>query len=293
MSYENTFESACLVVVTIKNWNAFKKIPKEKLSQLVKNKKLSERVRGTKELVDRKKLADINSVINKTRNTVKAYSLPFPIPTVFLVPKQKIEKLAEEINEFKEALNDAVDDFAEDYDKYITEAEETLGEELFNENDFPKNIKERFQIEVRFIEMTVPGKLKKFSPEVYKEEERKYKEMMEQARKEAVLFLREGFAEILNKMIETLTGNDGEPKKIRSDAVQRIDKFFDEFLSKNIFKDDELQNMIKQAKEVMMGVNAKDLKNSEKLRQYVTKNIEKVQEELDKSITTYKRSLLI
>lgn len=290
---ENIFDSAVLINLQIKCWGNTKKIPTNRFNQ-ISNKELSKWVRANKGLIDKEALADIHSIITKTRNIVKDKSLPFPIEGVFLVPKEIIIDLDTELKKAKEAFIEQVEIFVEEYDEYIDAAKEELGEDLFNEEDYPTNIRERFNIDYKFLEMGVPGEIKNVSIKLYEEEKEKFKITMEQTRNECVLYLRQGFLKVVQDISEMLNGfESGERKRMRQETLDKVEDFFNVFQTKNIFKDSELNELIKKARNNIFGLEFEDLKQSNTLREHITENMEEIQKSLEKSITTYKRKLLI
>lgn len=286
-------KEAVLCALNTRCWgNSSKKVEQEKLKKLT-GKELSKMLNHNKRVVNKKALADINAIITKARNTIKSYALPFPIDSVYLVPKSKVFELATKLDELIENLPIAVDVFADTYQERIMEAREDLGEVLFNEADYPTDIKNHFSISYRFLEMGVPGEFKEVSPDLYNKEMAKFKQMMEEARGECVIYLREAFVKELKGITDALTGQteDGKAKRIREDTLQKVERFFDIFKTKNIFADTELLKEIESARRVMFGIEASDLKSSEKLKELIVKQIEKVSDTVENSIVKYRRKV--
>jgi hypothetical protein len=279
-----------LCILETHSWGASKRIPIEKIN---KNEKLSKWIRANKGLIDKEALATINSKIGEAVNLVKNNALPFPIRGVNFIPKDLIIEISEKLNNMMIELNELINNFAEKYDEYVNAAKIELAD-FFNEEDYPQDIKSKFGLNYRFLELSVPGEVNKISPKLYKEEMDKFKNMMEQARHEGILFLREGFATVISSIVNSITGvSTGESKGIRKESVEKVENFFEEFKNKNIFKDDELLQLIENARNAMFGVSSKDINQSEGLRKHITKEMEKVKDELEKSITSYKRKIIL
>lgn len=293
MQTEDITKLGVLCSLEKRTWSAIKRIPKEKLKNLA-SKKLSSWVKANKGLIDKNALTEINSKITKAINIIQGASLPFPIRGIWFVPKELVLGVSQQLDEVIEELNILVNKFADKYDDYIEAAREELGLDLFNEADYPQDIKSKFGIAYKFLELGVPGEIKKISPKLYNEEMVKFTNMMEQARNEGILFLREAFADCISSIVDSLKGKTtGETKRIRSESVEKVEKFFEEFKSKNIFKDNELLKLIENGRDAIFGVSSKDLTNSDALRKHVTKEMEKVKEELEKSISSYKRKIVL
>lgn len=285
---ENPILGAILVNLTIKHWANTKKVPIEKLNK-ISNKKLSTRLKASKDLVDKKLLENINTVINKARMLVKSKSLPFPVDGFYLCPKKSIQTLCEELDEIIEMLEEPLDDFAKDYEEMIKASEEELGSDFFNRDDYPKDIKSKFGIKYRLFDLKPSEEIKEFDPDLYKEEQEKFKEMMDETRNECISFLRNGFLQILQSLTDTLTGD----KRIRQDSIDRIEKFFLDFTTKDIFKDEELKHVLQDTKKTLFGISAKDLRDNKILKESIQNEIKKINENLNNIMENKTRKLTI
>lgn len=285
---KSELQGAILVNLRINQWGNTKRVPIEKIKKIT-NKKISNLIRINKGLIDKKFLEEISHIINKARATVKVYSLPFPIDGFYLVPKKSVQELCESLNEIIEPLNESLNNLAQAYEEIKAEAKEELGEDFFNENDYPEDIKTKFKITYRLFDLKPSEEVKQFDPELYKEEEKKFKNMMEETRKECINYLREGFLQVLQGITDTLTTS----QRIRQDSLDRVEKFFNEFTTKDIFKDEELSKLIKSAKDTMFGISSKDLKNSEILKEHIHTEIVSIGKELKTLIENKPRKLTI
>lgn len=272
------FESHC--------WQAVKRIPKDKAKKYGKDFEKGW-VKANKNLIDRKKLEDIQSFISEARKLISSVALPFPIKGIYFIPNEQVETINSGLKTFATEMNIKVEEFAAQYSNYISEAKEELGEESFNESDYPLNIRERFGLHWRFFEMTVPSSI---TNEIKSEETKRFNDLMQQAKHEAILALRGGFAEIVTHLTDTLSGKlEGEEKRLRASSIEKVTEFFNEFQSKNVFKDNELESLIKKAKDVVAGVTPKDLRNDESLTKLINEELGKIRDELDSSTETIRR----
>jgi hypothetical protein len=286
----NVFENAVILATETHAWGNTKKIPTERI-QKIADKNLSEWIRMNKGLVDKSALEEIQQIITKFRNICKSYSLPFPGEGVYLVPIANVQKLTEKLEDIKGSFESAVNTLEVHFDDYIDAAEEELGED-FNREDYPTNIKKRFGMSYRFLSMAVPGELKKVSPQVFKEEEDKFRNMMEDTRKECILYLREGFLEAVTKITDILKDKeDGENRKLHERTLNKIETLYNEFQNKNLFKDDALQLLMEDAKGILFGVDAKDLSESSGLRKAIIKQMEEVKDVLESGVETIRRKI--
>jgi hypothetical protein len=282
----NIFNLGTLLQFETHCWQAVKRISKDKAKKYGKDFEKGW-VKANKNLINRKKLEVIQSYISKARTLIESFALPFPIKGIYFIPNDSVEKLNSGLSEITDEMGTEVEKFAIQYDQFITEAEEELGPEGFNKSDYPLNIREKFGIQWRFFEMTIPSSI---TNEIKEEESKRFKELMQQAQKNAVIALREGFAEIVTHLTETLSGKlSGENKRIRESSIEKVAEFFNEFQNKNVFKDDELESLIKKAKEVVKGVTPKDLSSDKDLTKLVHKQLGAIKDELDSSTETIRR----
>ena len=286
----NIFNLGTLVQLETHSWQGFKKIKDSSILDRDIKIQNKERIKHSKDLIDRAFLKDINSAITEARTAVKKYAFPFPLSGIDFIAKDKVKDLNEELLEIRVKFKKAVKAFAKKYDECVEASEKELGD-LWNVEDYPDDIQSKFDLSWRFFDMSLP---KKVGNELYEEESKKFKNLMEETKRMGIVALREGFGKIVNNLVETLSGKlDGEEKRIRQDSIDKISDFFEEFQSKNIFKDEELEELVKKAKNVVKGVSSKHLKDDNSLAEAIHKQLSKVSKELNKSTETFRRKLTL
>lgn len=283
----NIFDLGTLCQFETHTWQARKGIPKE-----VKERMTSEVdwVSGYKRLIKKERLQGINSVITSVRNYIWDISLPFPIKSVHFISNQVTEEADIKLRAYVKMLKKEVNLFAKDYDKWIKESEKALKKDgLFDKESYPMNVRNRYSVEWRWFDMTIPAGI---TNEMYKVESDRIQTMMDETRHNCVIAMREGFGELVTHLTDTLNGKlDGQKRRVRPESLEKIDKFFETFKYKNIFNDAQLQNMVTQAKDLLVDVTPKDLRNDESLTKLIHSELSDMQEELTKSTETYKRKL--
>jgi hypothetical protein len=293
--FKSVLQDAVLVAVELHQWGNTKKIPAEVMKKIT-GKKLSKWVKTNKGLLDKEALTDVNSKINRVRSIFKAYSLPFPITAICLIPIALLEKACEEADAAIDDVHEARKELSANYKEYKKLAKEELEPDgLFDPNDYPDNIENRFDATYRIIKLEVPGELEKVNPALYKQEMQKFKDTMISTRDECMLFLRQGFLKEVKSVIASLTGEteDGEQKRIRSETVEKMDKFFEYFKTRDIFKDQEFFKLIKDTRATMAGITSKDLRDSEALKNHITEEMQKVANLAEKNIVKFKRGIIL
>jgi hypothetical protein len=288
---ENIFEKGCLVQLSVSQWGANRKIDKEKLAQMVSS---PEWVRATKKLVDPEALKPIAKVSNKARSYIEKTSLPFPIHGMLFVPKEMISRVDAKLQSYKERFESAVDAFLGDYESLRRSAMTYLGD-LFNELDYPVSIRSKFSFGWRFIILDVPnGNIGLLSPEVYEREKEKFVRTMEDARKLAVESLREEFSAMVERITERFSnGSDGRPKVFKNATVTSFYEYFETFKERNIFKDDQLAELVNRAQEILGSHSAETIRSNSQLKERIGESMAEVEKAMAEILARPRRKVVM
>jgi len=242
----------------------------------------SEWLKGRKFLVNPELLGPIKTSVHQARNTVQKHTLPFPITSLYLIPKESLGIVDEALEGFRERFWKKVNDFVDQYDLAREEARTVLGD-LFNDTDYPEDISTKFKFEWRFLTLDLPKKSKILTPEIYQREKEKFEAMMEETRQMATEALAGELGEIVTQMVERLNGN-GKGKSINSAMLNKIRDFFDAFETKNLFDDEKLNEVVAQAHSVIDGVSPYGIKYNEVMRKRITDAMGGIKETVDNVI---------
>ena len=162
-----------------------------------------------------------------------------------------------------------VEKFISNYEDEREKARESLGH-LFNESDYPIDVRRKFRFDWRFITLDIPGKSGILSPELYEREKEKFQVLMEETRELATVALREEFAGIVRHMVERLSGEeDGKPKKFKNSMMVKMGEFLESFGDRNLFNDAKLAELFDQARDAVNGLLTYELRQDENLRRYI------------------------
>ena len=288
---ENIFEKGCLVQLSVSQWGAARKIDKSKLAEMVSS---PDWVRATKKLVDPESLKPVSKITNEARSYLTGVSLPFPIKGLVFIPKDLISRVDERLQDFKDRFDREVETFLGDYHYLRSLARIYLGE-LFNELDYPVDIRRKFSFSWRFVILDVPdGQMGVLSPEVYEREKEKFVKTMEEARELAVLSLREEFASMVDRITERFgNGPDGKPKVFKNTTVTGFYEFFETFKERNIFRDAELAELVEQAKSILGGELAEKIRSNDHVKERIRSRMEEVESAMADIFARPRRKKLI
>ena len=211
----------------------------------------------------------------------KSISLPFPEPGIRLIPQGSIGEFNEQMSCLRDELDEAVLELNEHYDELRHAARERLGD-LFDLSDYPTTLVGMFAIEHDFPSVEPPPYLRQLSPELYQQECQRVQSRFDEAVQLAEQAFIEELARLVDHLTERLSGaEDGKPKVFRDSAVTNMTEFFERFRSLNVRSNEQLDALVGNAQRVVRGVEPQQLRDSQALRQNISKQMAAVQAGLD------------
>jgi hypothetical protein len=287
---ENLFEKGCLVQLSASVWRAARKIKPEQLSEVPVS---HEWLTATKKLVDPDSLKPVNSIVNSARSYLTTMSLPFPIHGMVFAPKEMISRVDSKLEEFKAEFNKTVEEFLDGYPQLRETASVHLGG-LFNEMDYPVDVKAKFAFMWRFIILEVPnGKTGILDPEIYEREKDKFIRTMDEARELAVQSLRDEFAGMISRITERFSNGDAKPKVFKNGTVNNLYGFFENFRERNIFQDDQLAELVDKAKAILGNESAESIRSNEQVKEQIRTGMEGVEKAMAEILSMPRRKIIM
>ena len=278
--FENVFRKACLIQLSTSTWMGSKMLDQSHMTKVSSN---SEWLRGRKFLINPELLGPLHTSNHQARDLVKQYSLPFPITSLYMIPTESLAFVDERLNYQKEKFLEKVDAFVGTYDLAREEAKRHLGD-LFNEADYPMDIRSKFKFEWRFLALDIPGKGVILSPEVYEREKAKFESMMSEARDMAAVALREEFAEIVNGLVDKLSKDNGQTKTIKSSMFNKLHEFLADLTTRNIFDDEKLKELAAIAQDTISGISPYGLNYNTQMKDKIKTAMTTLKEAINDSI---------
>ncbi len=223
----------------------------------------------------------VTAIRGRTIAYWKGVSLPFPEPGIRLIQQHSIHEFDEHIAGFRDELDDAVLELDRHYEELRMAARERLGE-LFDSSDYPASLVGMFAIEHDYPSVEPPNYLRDLSPELYEGECRRVRARFD----EAVQLAEATFTEELTRLIEHLTerlrgDTDGKPKVFRDTAISNLTEFFERFRMLNVRSNEQLDELVANAQQIVQGVRPQQLRENANLRQHVATGLGQVREALD------------
>jgi len=288
-NFKDLFKKACLIQLSTSVWQCSRVLNQKVLAQKIG--KDNEWLRGRKFLINPELLGPIKTAVQQARKTVQKYSLPFPITSIYLIPKESLSIVDERMQYFKERFWKKTKDFESLYGTARQEAESILGD-LFNESEYPSDVVQKFKFDWRYFELSTPGKSNILSPEVYEREKQKFTSLMEETRELSMAALREEFADVVTNLVTRLTKDDGNPKAISNNMFNKLHEFLDDFSTRNIFNDEKLVELTQQAKSVISGVSPYGLKYNDLMQKKIANGMEELSQAITDAISDLPRRKL-
>jgi len=281
MQNTNILDTACLIQLQTGTWQANKMLSANEIGEFAD----PEWVCGKKHLVGPEFLAGPRIVINRARKYLKNITLPFPITSLALVPRDSIEKVDSRLLTVKAEFFREVEKICREYPEAYRLAEENLSKHgLFSEQDYPRDVYRLYRFDWRFLDIRVPGQLKSISPEIYRREMAQFEVLMNEAKEVAIAALFEELSELVERMVDRLgEGEDGKPKKFKDSLVKNFTEFFDNFNERNVFQNEKLEDIVARAKGVLTGVTPEGLRRFSDIRAKIAGEMSGVKRIIDEA----------
>lgn len=236
-----------------------------------------------KKLLDTRhpKFKAVTSVRSRAIQFWRALSLPYPEAGIRLIKQDDISLIVTQMTSLRGELAEAVEQLDAHFGELKAAARERLGR-LYASSDYPARLSGLFAMDWDFPSVEPPPYLRQLSPELYRQE----CERMQARFEEAVRLAEAAFLEELNGLVSHLTerlsgADDGKPKVFRDSAVENLAEFFQRFRSLNIGSNQQLDDLVAQAQQVVRGIQPQQLRDNSTIRQEVATQLSGVQSVLD------------
>jgi hypothetical protein len=250
-------------------------------------------IRATKSLMESIELSEINSHDGQTREWLYARCLPSPFQKgIYLLPIRLYARVEAYLKQRMAERTALVAGFVAAIPQRIREAEDLLGGN-FDPKDYPspEEIGARFVFTRQYMEYAAAGNLERISQEAFEESRATVQRQWAEAGAIATQALRAGMKTIVDHLVDTLQGESptGRRKKIYSSALPKLNSFLDLFRDRNIANDQELEQLVARARQVVAGVSVDSLRDSDQTRKYIGAQFSAIKTTIDTLITTAPR----
>jgi len=239
-------------------------------------------LRVSKRLVDSAELKAITRFDGEIRRFLYNICLPFEIG-IHLLPIAALETVEHRLRQLAGDRRQLVHEFISAYPSLCLDAATRL-RGLYNPTDYPEvdEAAREFGFSWQYVSFGVPEQLKGISREVWEQEREKAAVRMAEASTEIQVVLRETMAKLVQHMADRLkTGPDGKPLRFKETTVENLVEFLMNFEFRNVTDDNELQSLVSQARDLMQGVTADDLRTTGDLRSRLQQGMTGIAGQLD------------
>ena len=101
------------------------------------------------------------------------------------------------------------------------------------------------------------------------------------------------FAKLVTHLTERLDGGDGERRVFRDSAVTNLLDFFEHFKRLNVRSNQELDQLVEQAQQLVQGITPQQLRTNDDLRSRIAAQMGQVQATLDGMIVERPRRQIV
>jgi len=284
---DNVFEKACLIQLSTSVWQGSRMVDHAVMEKIGQN---SDWIKGRKFLINPELLGPVKTAVHQARKVIQKHALPFPITSIYLVPKESLVEIDEALQAYHERFWGKVEHFQDVYGEAMDEAQDFLGD-LFNQMDYPEDIRQKFKFEWRFLTLNVPEQTSVLSPEVYLREKEKFITMMEETRDLASMALADELGKIVSTLTEKLNGGD-KPRTLNSSMFNKINEFLSSFETRNIFNDETLIDLTTQARDVINGVSPFGIRYNDEMRNNIKTEMTDLRNSIEAAIEDLPRRKL-
>lgn len=251
----------------------------------------TELLTASKRLIDTKNTTyrELTAIKSQASSYWRSMTLPYPQEGVRLIKQSDIAAFEAKMCEFRDSLAAAAAKLQLEYETLKDAARVKLGV-LYNPQDYPPSLEGVFGITWEYPPVEAPNYLVTFNPELYAQEQRRVQNRFESA----VMLAEEAFAEkleeLVSHLIERLTdAPDGTKKTFKASAIENFREFYENFQRMNVRSNEELERLIRQASDLVGGVDVKELRTNDSVRQNLSAQMSEVKTALDALVTNAPR----
>lgn len=254
MSERNVFSEGALCLLQTSSWTARRKFPKGVVKDVN-----PEYASAWKRLIDGTALKPIEDVRGAARDELRRLSLPFPIDAVYFVPKVLTTEAEAMLCVKEREFWTAFGEFEPVYPMLMKGAREALGEEWYDESEYPKEIRRKFGFSWRWFSFSAPERAQLFDPIVYEKARLDYQKGIAEFREVAMSHLREEFVTRCRRLADGLS--DGG--RLYSTSLEKFQDYLARFEALDVTRDGDLKALVERCRGMVEGRTKEDFKSNE------------------------------
>lgn len=224
-------------------------------------------LRLSKTILESEELKKVQQLDAETANYLRRLCLPSMFRGgIYLIPIG----LVEEVNTTLETVAARRLELVQKaVDTYEVRAQETAARLKILAGEVPSKEKfaQSFLFEWQFVTWETPTRLKSIRKSLFDVERKKAAAKLSAVADECRNAMRAGMADMVAHMVDRLTPeDDGKKKRFQEATIKNWQEFFRTFEMKDVTGDHELAAVVAKARDVLNGVDVKDLRENDALR---------------------------
>jgi ElaB/YqjD/DUF883 family membrane-anchored ribosome-binding protein len=229
------------------------------------------------------------TALTKLDSDITAYLNARCLPSPFraglrFLPIPLVESTHAALKLFSAGRDKAADAFMWAYDAHVEEASTEL-RDLYDASNYPSKEAARaaFTMKWSFRQISTPKGMKSIAPAVFEEQAEAVRQQCEEAIQDIRAALRVGMSGLVEHMLDRLQPDEeGKTKTFRDKSLTpKFNTFLETFDIRNITNDESLAKLAAQAREMLAGVSADQIRESDNLRERLVKGMVEIKAELD------------
>ena len=207
-------------------------------------------------------------------------TVAYPEPGIRLLKRDRVAEFNARMQQFRGELDQAVKELQQVYQELIEAAQINLGT-LYRERDYPEELAGEFGLDWDYPSIEPPAYLKELNPALYEQEQKRIAAKFDEAVRLTEEALSAELQDLVCHLCDKLSGSaDGKPKQVRQSAVDNLCQFFDRFTEIGIRSNEQLNQLVEQAKQVVSGVDVERLKKDGDLRGSLAEKMQEVKQQI-------------
>jgi hypothetical protein len=285
---------ATLVAVDISQWTA-RKLDKRVTDKVNRDHHAADDAgRYNKLLIEAKRLEAINSIVAKARRLHYTMTKPWCDEGVRILPNLLHEKFATEFRKLKREFDEAADEFADGYPRFVKERRIALNG-LFNASDYPpvETIRDKFKLATKTFPVPEADDFRSdvLDADTVEDIRRELGETSNVVMAEAMKHTAKQITDVVGHMADKLKeyGKGGHNKKTgkkeRSffsySLVDNVRELADLLPAFNLDNDPDLDAIAKRIKKELCAEDAKKLRDDDNVRKSVAKSADDILKDVE------------
>lgn len=253
----------------------------------------AEWLKGRKQLINRtnEKIRAASDIVREAYRFWKSWTQDYPgLDKVRLAPAGDLEDFRAAMDRLQSRLTEAADAAEEIYQsKIIPESSKRL-DKLFDKDDYPATIKDKWSFRWEIVSLDPPDYLAKVSPRVYQEHATRVEARFAEALANAEDVFRTEFVKLVGKLDERLTpGEDGKTKIIKDSAIDNLVNFVRRFKRLSIGSDQAMEDLVKLTKTTLRDVTGERVRKDANVRQTLRDRVGELKDKTEAAIVVVDR----